>query len=146
MFAMMHEENPKGEMSGDSLYLEIWRYEQKFLMTRWTVATFFMSVSFAVFGFSFQENFPLHSAFVIRIFAVLIYWFAYILYRLFYQYTKSLRRYLIAMEKGKRTGLDMQSKIGRDPDRRRSLSTNGLLAGFGLVFTLGTLVLFVLGF
>ena len=32
----------------DNIYLQIWRTEQDYTRTRWTVATFFMSVSFVM--------------------------------------------------------------------------------------------------
>ena len=39
---------------GDEAYLKVLEFQQEKAKGRWSVATFFMSVSFAVFGFSFQ--------------------------------------------------------------------------------------------
>jgi hypothetical protein len=43
------------QIDNDS-YLKIWQADQEYIRTRWTVTTFFMSVSFAISGFSFQAN------------------------------------------------------------------------------------------
>ena len=40
----------------DETYLKVWEIEQNHVNTRWTVATFFFSISFAIFGFSFQPQ------------------------------------------------------------------------------------------
>ena len=46
----------KGGMSADEVYATIWKVEQDHNRTRWTVTTFFLGLSFAIFGFSFREN------------------------------------------------------------------------------------------
>lgn len=40
----------------DDAYLEIWKIEQEHSRTRWTIATFFLSISFAVLGLSFDSK------------------------------------------------------------------------------------------
>jgi hypothetical protein len=50
----MSEALPKEELLDDQ-YLTIWQGEQNYLRTRWSVSTFFMSISFAILGLSFQN-------------------------------------------------------------------------------------------
>lgn len=130
----------------DGVYLKIWQTEQAHMRTRWTVVTFFLSISFAIFGFSFQNQLPRSEAVAIRISGLLIYWFAYILLLHFYAYSKFLRTYLVEMEKSGRTTLDIQSKA--DMLRvgfNKRLSTTRLLLLFGLIYSVGIIVLWLLG-
>ena len=122
-------------------YLKVWQTEQDFNRTSWTIVTFFMSVSFAVFGFSFQTALVPPRVLAIRIASLMIYWFAYILHMRFFRYTKSLRRYLIEMEKSSKTTLDIQSKTGRPINVINPLATNVLLFYFGIVYTIGVVIL-----
>jgi hypothetical protein len=130
----------------DGVYLKIWQTEQAHMRTRWTVVTFFLSISFAILGFSFQSKIAPQEALAIRISGVLIYWFAYILLLHFYAYTKFLRTYLVDMEKSGRSTLDIQSKA--DASRlgaHQQLSTTKLLFIFGIIYTVGIIILWSLG-
>lgn len=127
----------------DDIYLEIWKVEQEFVKTRWTVITFFMSASFALLAFSFQGKLTLTQILASRISGLFIYWFAYLLYIHFYNYTRSLRAYLIDMEKTNRTTYDIQSKIGSGT--KREPSTTKLLFLFGLIYMIGIVLLILLG-
>jgi len=133
----------------DDTYLTIWRADHEFTRTRWTVATFFLGISFAVLGFSFQSRLSPSEALAIRISGLFIYWFAYLIYVHFHRYTDSLRAYLIAMEKSSRTTLDLESKIGigKTPDVKvkRRFTTVHLLFCFGLIYTTGIVLLLLLG-
>ncbi len=126
----------------DEIYLRIWEKEQEHVRTRWTVTTFFLSVSFAIFGFSFQSNLSFSSALATRLASVIIYWFAYYLFICFYDYTRFLRTYLIEMEKTQQTNLHLESRASTRP--RRPLSTNLSLLFFGMIYTLGVGVLWLL--
>ncbi len=128
----------------DELYLKIWQAEQEFVKTRWTVITFFLSVSFAILGYSFQSNLASSQALAIRIFGIFVYWFAYLLYMHFYRYTKSLRSYLIKMEDTGRTTFNIQSSIGKSPDFKRHLATSKLLVYFGVICSIGVILLSLL--
>jgi len=130
----------------DDAYLKIWAVEQEHVRTRWTVATFFMSVSFAILGFSFQQNLAGSAALAIRLSGLLIYWFAYLLFSRFNDYSQFLRTYLAEMESAKRTRLDLQGKA-RTALRKRSanrLSAGQLLLVFGVLYTIGVALLWLL--
>lgn len=130
----------------DSVYLKIWQTEQEHVRTRWTVVTFFLSVSFAILGFSFQSKLSSQEGLAIRISGLLIYWFAYALFLHFYSYTRFLRSYLIEMEKSRRTSLDIQSKADEAQlGASKRLSTTRLLFFFGLIYTAGIIALWLLG-
>jgi len=133
-------------LDGDDVYLQIWQTEQDHVRTRWTVITFFLSVSFAIFGFSFQAKLGLSQSIAIRIAGLLIYWFAFLLLLHFYEYTKFLRGYLVDMEKSGRTSLDIQSKAdASNLGASKQLSTTRLLFLFGLIYTVGIITLWLLG-
>jgi len=130
----------------DNVYLKIWQTEQQHVRTRWTVVTFFLSISFAILGFSFQGKLAPPEAIAIRISGLLIYWFAYILLLHFYAYTKFLRTYLIEVEKSGRTTLDIQSKADASHlGAIKQLSTTRLLFVFGIIYTVGIITLWLLG-
>lgn len=135
----------------DGVYLKIWQIEQAHQRTRWTVVTFFMSISFAILGFSFQSTIARAETFAVRIAGLLIFWFAYVLLVQFYSYTKFLRDYLLEMEKAGRTTFDIQSKIalahisGSGSQRGSWKSTVRLILYFGLIYTLGIILLWLLG-
>ncbi len=130
----------------DDAYLKIHGFEQEHVRTRWTVATFFMSVSFAILGFSFQQNLTTSAALAIRLSGLFIYWFAYILFLRFNDYSQFLRTYLAEMEASNRTSLDLQSKARtalRQKTERR-LSAGQLLLTFGVIYTIGVGLLWFL--
>ncbi len=133
-------------LDGDDVYLQIWQTEQDHVRTRWTVVTFFLGVSFAIFGFSFQNKLSGSQTIAIRIAGLFIYWFAYFLLLHFYEFTKFLRTYLLDMEKSGRTSLDIQSKADASRlDASKRLSTTRLLLLFGLIYTIGIITLWLMG-
>jgi len=143
---MSHGQMQRQILDGDDVYLQIWQTEQDHVRTRWTVITFFLSVSFAIFGFSFQTKLGISQSIAIRIAGLLIYWFAYLLLLHFYAYTKFLRTYLLDMEKSGRTTLDIQSKAdASNLGASKRLSTTRLLFLFGLIYTVGIITLWLLG-
>ncbi len=46
----MAGQTTKKDEINDDVYLKIWDIEQKHTTTRWTLMTFYLSVSFAIFG------------------------------------------------------------------------------------------------
>lgn len=138
------QEQQEPTKANNEIYLTIWQIEQEFVRTRWTVVTFFISVSLAITGFSFQKDFTAPKILVMRITGLLIYWFAYLLYLHFYDYTRRLRRYMTEMETSHETMLTIQSKIGNPLNPTRWPSTIQLLLIFGLIYALGIVLLFFL--
>lgn len=125
------------ELPNDEVYLRIWELEQGHTTTRWTNMTFFLSVSFAIFGFSFQAGLapPLPSG--ARLIALGIYWFAYVLFRRFNRYTSLLRGYLHDLEQGGQTSLRIQTlALARlKKGQQRLVTSTRLLLYFGLLYT-----------
>lgn len=121
----------------DEVYLRIWELEQGHTNTRWTNATFFFSVSFAIFGFSFQVGLVEPLPLGVRLVALSIYWFAYLLFRRFNRYTSLLRGYLYEIERHGQTSITIQARARaelRGPGKRQ-ISSTMLLACFGLLYT-----------
>src|SRR5437773_10238014 len=94
----------------DEAYLHIWQMEQEHGRHRWTLTTFFIGISFAIMGFSFQDKLSPTAIIALRVCGLLVYWFAYFLFLQLYDYGKFLRGYLIEMEKTGRSSLDLQTK------------------------------------
>ncbi len=126
--------------------MKIWQADQEYLRTRWTVTTFFMSVSFAIFGFSFQAKLAPIDSLTLHIAGLMIYWFAIVMHLHFLQYSKFLRSYLLDMEKSGRTSLDIQGKTGLEipPNTSKWLSTMHLFFYFGALYTVGVVLLWLL--
>jgi hypothetical protein len=128
----------------DDVYIKIWETEQEFVKTRWTVTTFFMSASFAILAFSFQEKLALPEILAIRFFSLLVYWFAYAMYLQFFAHTTALRTYLLDMETSGRTTLDIQSKVSTRANKK-PIPTSRFLLCFGLIYTIGIVSLLLFG-
>lgn len=131
----------------EDAYWKIWQTEQEHMKTRWNNATFFMSVSFAILGFSFQNHLSPSDALAIRLSGLIIYWFAYILFLHFHNYTKLLRSYLKDMESSGYISFNFQTRADdvRRPGRRKFLlKSSRLLFYFGLLYTLGVILLSLL--
>lgn len=127
----------------DATYLKIWEIEQGHTSTRWTVATFFLSVSFAILGFSFQAQLTYPPSLIARVSGLFIYWFAYLLFTRFNLYTELLRTYMYELELQKRTSLDIQTRTRQKlrAGLRWHLSATRLLFYFGLLYTSGVALL-----
>ena len=129
----------------DDAYLEIWKIEQEHSRTRWTVTTFFLSISFAILGLSFDIKDSQVSVSILgmsmpaaqRVIGLLIYWFGYILFVQFNRYTNFLRDRLKSMEKKKLVSYSFQSDA-RDfmySKIRAAFTASRLLLYFGFLYT-----------
>ena len=143
----MYEDHPQQQISIDNeTYMKVWAAEQQYVSTRWNTVTFFMGISFAIIGFSFQSQLTPTEAFAIRIFSLILYWFAYAFYLHFYVYTHFLRSYLTMMENSGYTTHDIQSKAKTAVNSgfNKYLSTRRMLFYFGLIYLSGVILLFLL--
>ncbi len=57
---MSHGQMQRQILDGDDVYLQIWQTEQDHVRTRWTVITFFLSVSLLVCLFAFVAFLCVH--------------------------------------------------------------------------------------
>jgi hypothetical protein len=129
-------------------YFKIWTAEIEHTKTRWTVATFFFSVSFAIFGFSFQAQLAKPLPNIARISGLVIYWFAYLIFSRFNQYTIFLREYLKELEEQELVSFKLQTRymqLTKYKSKKR-LSATSLLIYFGVLYTVGVVVLWILQF
>ncbi len=140
------ESQKQTETKIDDIYIQIWQGEQEHTRTRWTATAFFLSISFAILGFSFQNNLARPVPSIIRTVGLIIYWFAFILFWHLYRYNKFLRTYLTEMEKSGRTNLDLQSKSSASPAASEIISTTRMLFYFGVIYAAGIIILWLLGF
>lgn len=137
----------------DETYFQVWRIEQEHSRTRWTVTTFFLSVSFAILGLSFDpkiyENglnaFGLSLPDVQQLIGLSVFWFGYFLFRQFDRYTQFLRSRLREMEKQKQVGFTFQTDA-RDfmySKVRAAFTASRLLFYFGILYTGVVIVLWL---
>ncbi len=140
---------PSTDKSREDTYMEVWKIEQAHSQTRWTVATFFFSVSFAVFGFSFTTATPLGSPInhIQRIVGLVLYWFSYALFYQFNRYTRYLRSRMMEMERKGEVRFTFQSDASQAMYGRvrRFLTASWLLFYFGLIYLAAVVVLIVFG-
>jgi hypothetical protein len=137
----------------DDIYIKIWQTEQDIINRRWMTTSFFLTVSFALFGFTVQREPDPSAGFdpgillVPRIVAVVLYWFSLALFFQFTRYTDYLRDYLREMEEEGETSLTLETSA-HDVMRKgwaRFTVTRWLLVYFGIVYTLAVIVLWFLG-
>ncbi len=137
--------SPK-EKSGESIYMAMWKIEQEHSRTRWTIATFFFSVSFAIFGLSFTTATPVGSSInhLQRIAGLVLYWFSFVLFYQFNRYTRYLRGRMIEMERKGEVPFTFQSDANKFMYGRvrRFSSATWLLFYFGLLY-LGAVILLI---
>ena len=121
-------------------YLKIWEIEQQHSSKRWTITTFFLGISFAILGFSFQTDKAQVPVMIQHIAAIISYWFAYVLFVRLNDYTKFLRSYLIELESTNQVSLNLQQKTRDFMDARKRLTATQLLGFWGVVYTAGIAV------
>jgi hypothetical protein len=94
------EERTMQESTSDntSVYLKIIEYKRSIGITQWTVLSIFLTASQAVFVFSFGEREPSQN-FIIRVFAVMIYWLGFMLYDRYRALNNQVANYLLELEK-----------------------------------------------
>jgi hypothetical protein len=122
-------------------YLKIWDIEQRHTTTRWTLMTFFLSVSFAIFGLSLQNRDLGVPLFMSQGIAIVIYWFAYLLFRRFNDFNEYLRGKLMQLEENEQTSLNLQIEFKQFQRRKKRLSATQLLLGFGFLYTLAAIAI-----
>jgi uncharacterized membrane protein len=125
----------------DDNYLRIWDIEQKHTNTRWTLMTFYLSVSFAIFGLSFQTRDLGVPLFVPLSVAVGIYWFAYFLFKRFHDFNEYLRSKLAQLEKEGKTSLHLQTESKQYLQRDKKLSATKMVFIFGILYTIAGIVI-----
>ncbi len=129
----------------NDVYLKIWEQQQESVKQRWSVITFFFTISFAIFGFSLQSqnlNPPIAGTFQ-RIAAVVIYWFAYLIYRQYSDWSGFLRKQLEKIESDHHILVPLQFEWQKySKGIRKFFFVKNLLLYFGLLYTLSTILLF----
>ncbi|BDA75984.1 hypothetical protein CAL7716_101500 (plasmid) [Calothrix sp. PCC 7716] len=122
------------------LYLKVWEKEQSYIQIRWTVVTFFISVSFAIMGFSFNISNPKLPIIIPQLIGCGIYWFAFLVHLVLYDLTEYYREYLLSMEREGLVKYDVRTRANKFfSERRNKLGRphpTALLAYFGIGYTL----------
>ena len=132
----MAGQTTKKDEINDDVDLKIWDIEQKHTTTRWTLMTFYLSVSFAIFGISLQNKDLPVPLFIPQAVAIAIYWFAYLLFRRFNDFNKFLRNKLMELENNGQASLNLQNESKKFLNKTKKLSATKLVFGFGILYTL----------
>ena len=112
------------------------------IRTRWFIATFFIGISFIIFGFSFKISNTNLSIVFMHFSALLIYWFAFILYSTFNRYINFIVKYLINMEESKKVDINFQTNLQEFMRMQSKIPfTLRFLFWFGIFYTLIVLVI-----
>jgi len=130
----------------DKIYLQVWEQQQGSVRQRWVVNTFFLTVSFALFGISLQNpNIPVAGN-VQRVTALAIYWFSYLVYRQYSDWSAFLRSYLEELENTKATQITLQARWKEYAKGvRKWLTVKRLLIYFGALYTFAVFLLWWAG-
>jgi len=127
-----------------NIYLKIWEQQQGSVKQRWSVITFFFAISFGIFGFSLQIenlNHPIAGTFQ-RIAAIVIYWFAYLIYRQYSDWSRFLRKLLEKIEYENSIEVPIQYEWKEySKGVRQWFFVKNLLLYFGLLYTLSMILL-----
>ncbi|MBV6622526.1 MAG: hypothetical protein KI793_06180 [Rivularia sp. (in: Bacteria)] len=125
----------KTDLNAQEIYFKVWEREQEHTKTRWNVTTFFVSISFAIFGISLQTKNPSAPPIISHVAALAVYWFAFVLFWRFNSFTNYLRDYLRNMESSAIVNIDVQTKMDNTIHANRWISTFNLLFYFGVFYT-----------
>lgn len=130
-------------LSPEELYFKIWEREEEHTKTRWNVTTFFVSISFAIFGFSLQNQNPSVPPIISHAAALAIYWFAYVLFWRFNSFTTCLREYLREMELSELVNIKVQTRANQTMKGQygKWLSTFNLMIYFGILYSIAVALL-----
>jgi hypothetical protein len=144
---MDEQQTSSGTSTQDEVYLRIWQMEQEHGRHRWTLTTFFIGISFAILGFSFQGKLSPTAIIAFRLCGLLVYWFACLLFLQLYAYGKFLRMRLREMETSGHTTLDLQGQAEKAlrSGLWKRLSATRLLLYFGVLYAAVIVLLGILG-
>lgn len=125
-----------------SLYLKILEVQYQYSSRRWTIATFFFSISFAVIGFSYQNNTSQVPLIIQQLTGIFIYWFSYYLFVRLNNYNQFLRHYLKKMEEKDSFCFDFQTKTQEWMKQNKShkISSTKMLGYFGILYTITIII------
>jgi hypothetical protein len=143
----MTETNKLSLEEARTLYLKVWEKEQSYIQIRWTVVTFFISISFAIMGFSFNVSNPKLPIIIPQIIGCVIYWFAFLVHLVLYDLTEYYREYLLKMEREGLVQYDVRTEANRFfAERRKKFRRphpTTLLAYFGIGYTIAIILIFI---
>lgn len=135
-----------GDRSFDEVYLRIWEQQQGSVRQRWVVLTVFLGISFGLFGLSLQQPSTPIAGTLERVTAVVIYWFAYLIYLQYSAWSRFLRTYLGTLESSQSTSIMLQKEWNDYASgARKHLTVKRLLLYFGLVYTVAVILLWWFG-
>jgi hypothetical protein len=131
----------------DEYYLRVWEKQQEWTATRWSVTTFILGISFALFGLSLQGQSSSLAVTVQRIAGLLIYWFAYFIFLRYHDWSNFLREYLEELERTTSTRFKLQTRWKQNKQRgfRKWTSVRKLLIYFGFLYAIAVALLSLLG-
>lgn len=122
------------------VYLGIIEYKRSIGITQWTVLSTFITVSEVVFAFSFGEREPAQN-FLMRVFAVMIYWLGFFLYNRYRGLNRHVSNYLVELEQ--ENSFRFQQYLNEN-FHKSGFSTRRVLLIAGFVYVVMTILVSVI--
>lgn len=116
-----------------SVYLKLIDYKRSIGTTQWSVLSIFLTASQAAFVFGLSR--PSRSTqILVMCFAVFIYWLGFLLYGRYRNFNKQVSSYLVKLEAD--LEVSFQTHLERSFHGKKGLSTEAILIGSGIIYTL----------
>ncbi len=144
-------------------YLGLLKANQDHARVKWTTVTYFMSLSFALFGISFpfsSQGQAVEHTLLIRVSALSIYWFTFLLFLHFQAYSELLVTAMKKMETTPKEAKPVDERLDEKETPRttiriytqegkgfiyRILTSRNLLVYFGMIYTVAVVLLWYYG-
>lgn len=120
-----------------NVYLRLIDYKRSVGITQWTVLSIFVTASEAVFVLGLRQSNPT-SNWLLPVFAVMIYWLGFFLYRRYRGFNRVVSSYILMFEQ--QIDIGFQKHLEEHFRGRKGLSTDRILLLAGIIYSLLALV------
>ena len=118
------------------VYLKLIDYKRSIGITQWTVLSIFVTASEAVFVFGLRQT-DSSAGYSLSVFAIMIYWLGFLLYRRYRQLNRKVSNYLVRLEEEIDVGFQ---KHLEGHFHKKGRSTENILLLAGIVYSIFALV------
>lgn len=119
------------------VYLKLIDYKRSIGITQWTVLSIFVTASAAVFVLGLRQADEIVNPLVL-IFALMIYWLGFLLYRRYRRLNRAVSNYLVRLED--EIGVGFQKHLDEKFYTNERLSTKNILFLAGIIYAIFALV------
>ena len=119
------------------VYLKLIDYKRSIGITQWTVLSIFVTASAAAFVLGLRQADEIVNPLVL-IFALMIYWLGFLLYRRYRRLNRAVSNYLVMLED--EIGVGFQKHLDEKFYTKERLSTKNILFLSGILYSIFALV------